>query len=45
MKTLIDVGELNKKLSRIIPALPADASAKTYVLKAVKGVLTWVEEA
>lgn len=26
-----------------IPALPADASTKTYTLKAVNGVLTWVE--
>ena len=27
-----------------LPALPEDASEKTYVLKAVNGVLTWVEE-
>ena len=26
-----------------IPALPSDASTKTYTLKAVNGVLTWVE--
>ena len=26
-----------------IPALPGDASTKTYTLKAVNGVLTWVE--
>ena len=26
-----------------IPFLPADASSKTYTLKAVNGVLTWVE--
>lgn len=26
-----------------IPALPSDASSKTYTLKAVNGVLTWVE--
>ena len=26
-----------------IPSLPADASTKTYTLKAVNGVLTWVE--
>lgn len=26
------------------PSLPNDASSKTYVLKAVNGVLTWVEE-
>ena len=26
-----------------IPTLPADASTKTYTLKAVNGVLTWVE--
>lgn len=27
------------------PTLPEDAATKTYVLKAVNGVLTWVEEA
>ncbi len=26
-----------------VPALPSDANTKTYVLKAVNGVLTWVE--
>jgi len=26
------------------PVLPTDASSKTYVLKAVNGTLTWVEE-
>ena len=26
------------------PALPEDAATKTYVLKAVNGVLTWIEE-
>lgn len=29
--------------SLVVPALPADASTKTYTLKAVNGVLTWVE--
>ena len=29
----------------LAPALPNDASSKTYVLKAVNGTLTWVEEA
>lgn len=27
-----------------LPVLPTDASTKTYVLKAVNGTLTWVEE-
>jgi hypothetical protein len=26
------------------PVLPNDASTKTYILKAVNGVLTWIEE-
>ena len=30
-------------LKTTIPPLPADASTKTYTLKAVNGVLTWVE--
>ena len=30
-------------LKTTIPPLPADASSKTYTLKAVNGVLTWVE--
>lgn len=33
----------NGALQTTIPALPADASSKTYTLKAVNGVLTWVE--
>lgn len=27
----------------VVPALPSDASSKTYTLEAVNGVLTWVE--
>lgn len=27
-----------------VPELPADASEKTYVLKAVNGTVAWVEE-
>ena len=33
----------NGVLKTTIPPLPADASTKTYTLKAVNGVLTWVE--
>ena len=33
----------NGALKTTIPPLPADASTKTYTLKAVNGVLTWVE--
>ena len=33
----------NGVLKTNIPPLPADASTKTYTLKAVNGVLTWVE--
>lgn len=33
----------NGVLKTNIPALPSDANTKTYVLKAVNGVLTWVE--
>ena len=29
--------------SLVVPTLPSDASSKTYTLKAVNGVLTWVE--
>ncbi len=32
-----------EKASLSIPTLPSDASTKTYTLKAVNGVLTWVE--
>ena len=33
----------NGVLKTNIPALPSDANTKTYVLKAVNGVLTWSE--
>lgn len=33
----------NGALKTTIPPLPSDASTKTYTLKAVNGVLTWVE--
>lgn len=33
----------NGALQTTIPPLPADASSKTYTLKAINGVLTWVE--
>ena len=33
----------NGALKTTTPPLPADASSKTYTLKAVNGVLTWVE--
>lgn len=37
-------GEVNYNVeSMIVPTLPTDASSKTYTLKAVNGVLTWVE--
>lgn len=40
-KDLNIVGSIETLLN--IPALPSDASTKTYVLKAVNGVLTWSE--
>lgn len=41
-KTVVGaINEINAK----IPALPEDATTKTYVLKAVNGVFQWVEEA
>lgn len=38
-------GEAEHKYLEInnIPTLPSDASSKTYTLKAINGVLTWVE--
>ena len=42
--TILIKDMFNCKLSSLLPSLPADASTKTYVLKAVNGVMTWVEE-
>lgn len=38
--SLLGEGDIDTKE---LPALPEDAASKTYVLKAVNGVLTWVE--
>lgn len=42
--TILIKDMFNCKLSLPLPSLPDDASTKTYVLKAVNGVMTWVEE-
>ena len=31
-------------INLVVPALPEDASSKTYILKSINGTLTWVEE-
>lgn len=40
----LTVGENTYGIPKELPALPVDAEEKTYILKAVEGVLTWVEE-
>ena len=41
----LKVGDTTYAIPSELPTLPADAEEKTYVLKAVNGVLSWVEEA
>ncbi len=40
----IKVGETIYSIPAELPSLPADADEKTYILKAVNGVLSWIEE-
>lgn len=40
----LKVGDTIHAIPSELPTLPADAEEKIYALKAVNGVLTWVEE-
>lgn len=40
----LKVGSVVYAIPAELPSLPADANEKTYILKAVNGTLSWVEE-